>query len=687
MPSPSSAFCIAYGQLLAGERPWEAGDATSSRRSEKSNAGPRTRYFQDLLALPVDCAFLVDHLAPISPTDLLDERYASRTDNLTAIWKEALRTWAEDTDDPQRVCHAIDTLLALASALLPKPYTNYTLDVITLLAGRMEEVDDMFFQLMEALDDTLRRPVSPADTLRTRQQTSALFLALVLTACVSGTSLSAYMLHRDIFSASMELAQHRVSGSILSETALLAALLATAGHVHGTPQAAGLGLDSISSAVVSHVGFQPYVKRVREYASSPVMARFAHAFSVQAAQMVQVYQAVPSTMDAQAWGAGWWPWASRPAPPTVPTLPPPALCTILAIWVWTHSSHTFTQSMLVPRSGEPLIVTLCSLASYVLTHAASSARATTYAHTMLQIFLALLGPTDGRTTNAVQNRLLEDEEPASQAASKPMLIDRIRLCRDKSNPLPPHPKSGAKRPRRLLVSVLDNVTLFLKYNRSKRLDTSAFRTAFLLLQRSIMLCAQQQVRLEYDWMEVWRASLATIAFLVSRQHEFGSEAASVAQNALETLSLALVQSDRFLQSPSETHWLIYELARAQETLTKAAEWIAEPRNMPWALLWDVLQAVHTHMAQWREEAQTSAATSFFRRSHTNEPVSMHTILSMIQELDLASLLAPEKPACATIVRQAQSSSTRHQHHGVPSVPLALLRFIQQDILAMLRAYY
>ena len=176
---PPTAFRAAYEALLAGEHPWDAGDGERSQRvSEKANAAPRAQYLADILSMPVERATILDLLAGISPTELLDDRYARRRDNITALWKEALRVWVEG--DEALVPHAMDTLEALACALLPKAYTNFTLDVITLLAGRMDEADDVFYALMSAIDRTLRTAPVP-------QQHCALRLAVVVAAYTSSS--------------------------------------------------------------------------------------------------------------------------------------------------------------------------------------------------------------------------------------------------------------------------------------------------------------------------------------------------------------------------------------------------------------------------------------------------------------------------------------------------------------------
>ena len=361
----ATPFHACYEALLAGERPWEADEsptAAGQRASEKANAAPRAQYMLELLSKPVEHSVIVDLLANVSPNELMDDRYARRRDNITGLWKEALRVWTESSNlHDELVCHAIDTILALACALLPKAYTNYTLDVITLLAGRMDEADDMFYALMTAIERTCRRPQidthnsddvfthapSPpsSSAVIAHQQHSALRLVIVLTACTGSTSLTTYLLHRDLFAAAMHVA-HTTGASnehVLCDVALCTALLATAGHAHGTTHATGLGRDPVSSAFMNHVAFQPYQRRMRGYAHLHDLKRIAHACSARAMHILAAYThdelAATHQSRSRVWGLDWmymdsrknlWsaatafsPTASAAASDTAPARPPP----------------------------------------------------------------------------------------------------------------------------------------------------------------------------------------------------------------------------------------------------------------------------------------------------------------------------------------------------------------------------
>ena len=150
---------------------------------------------------------------------------------------------------------------------------------------------------------------------------------------------------------------------------------------------------------------------------------------------------------------------------------------------------------------------------------------------------------------------------------------------------------------------------------------------------------------------------------------------------LETIALMLIHSDRVLQTPRETHVLVYELVHETDALHAMAPLIgtAQTSAPHWTLIQQVLQAFAVQLEQWREQSATSRI-SLFRTSAANRVPSTSAVMHMIASLDLATMLHPESPQCVAIIRGAQARGTRGAT-GVPSPSASQLRCLQQDILA------
>ncbi|WFD05716.1 hypothetical protein MVES1_001049 [Malassezia vespertilionis] len=646
-----------------------------------------------MLSLPVERSVVSELLGKLSDAELFDERHAHARENITALFRECLRIWQEEGGSHQ--LHALDMLFAIAYAVLPRTFANYTLDVITILAGRMSDADEVFCALVTAIDDTLRQAT---DATNAKLQRGAIRLALMLVAFTGHTSLSTYYLHRDIFTSAMHIVHTNTSVDVISEASLLLSLLCTTGQTHGITSAAGLGQDPVSSAVISNAGFQPYYRKLCRYVDSTDMARIAHAISVQFGRTVQDYRIKP---DQSLWRF-FSQSDTNPAQGREANLPPPRIVYLVCAWLLVHISETFMQGTLEPPTGEPLVVNLFTLSSYLLTYASNSGRASAYANTALQVIVALLGSTDISEKRTVRDRLLLDEVQRSEyhiergRKCQSILVDRVELCRQRANPLPLPPTEGDKRPRRSVVLVLDNACIFLKYNKSKKLDGPDHITAFTAIQRVVILCAQADVLLEYDWRELWQALLSTAAFLTLRFNELGirEEVARVGQSLLDTLAVLLVYSEKYLQKTAEVHSLLYELARNSDVLHRLALSVQAatkkgsiPRNAlaacSWPWLQEVLHTVDAKIEAWRETPPS--ASYLFSRSAAKRVASPAVILQIIQSLDLSTLLHPEAPACAAVLSASKRSTGRRddKRMGAPSPSAVLLRFLQQDLLSML----
>lgn len=616
MPLPPT-----LGEVLAGAQPW-ADDARAAR-SGKSNAAPRTAVLTALIAQPPD-AHAVSHALALPEHELLDAAHAPMRENISALVREALAAW---TAGGPASAHALTLLTLLVHAVLAKPLPNYTLDAVAVLVGGIEDADDVFGTLVAALDTSLRTP-GPL-------QRGALRLALVAVACIGNSSLITYFLHRDLLSAALRVAE-TTDRARAADAALLISLLATCDAQAPTcAPVAVLAPDAAAAALARAAAFQPYLRALREHAAGAALGELVPALGAAAGAVRDARRAEP----------------------------PAGAAVLLPVWLFCHVSTPFSAAL----AHAPALITLLSLASHMLTHASASPRSATYAHLTLQILAAMLD------VEPLCAALLTDDVHAEDAArdrgvrSGGVRIDRVVPCRDRANPPAAHARTGPKRPRRLLVAVLDCVVVYSKYNLSRRLDVCTHTAALGVVRAALGACVHRGVRLEYAWMELWQALLNTAAFVAARGDELAPPAHidGLARALLDTLTDALVTSDAVLQTPAETTLLVYELARAGDALRRLA---ARPGCGAGcgAPLLALLAAVDARLDAWRtQRARASLVTRMFGA----QPPGTADVMHVIQGLELDAVLGAPAPAPA-------------RARGIPPLGGAVLRVVRADVLRL-----
>ncbi|SPO23794.1 uncharacterized protein UTRI_03678_B [Ustilago trichophora] len=637
-PQLKSKFSESYAALLEGKQPWiqDSGFPGSSSSSSfgndasgrpavsrskstgKSNTGPRSRYFADLLCLPVETRFVTQQLDAIPPETLLDDDPHSRgahiTDNVGSLWREAIRVWRESDEDEVRRRNAVDTLVALSYPILNKRFSNYSFDVISIFAGGMDEADDVFTLLVDSIDDTLRGgnlarvriPSSIRDEDDERAQNlaqakarewiddevqhRALQLGLLWLSCVAQTSLAAYFLRRDLFVTASTFISTPAGSRYAYEGAVFLGLLATIGQ----GAAGGISLNVSTS--------NPYARRFRDWVDEDCMAKILVAASAALDQNVQLYRQVvddsPPTLTGSIAGLASMRWVSSLADlvssptsnsaPTTPNrkssgastfvgdfshLPSPSCVILLPLFLLSRSNQAFASLILdvadAPNAEEHQAQSaqedtrsragesfchLASLASYLATHASVSQRSGSYARIALLSLLVFLYDPRGS-----RNMLAETRHSART-------LEHIRLCRQRE---PALALPRTKRTR-LVTAVLDVATCSLRYNLSKRIDTASYLISLRLIQRVVVLCSDERIQLEYDWQDCWSAILALASFLAARYSEIRSsrDLSELIKASIATLNSILLRSDHFLTSTDEINHFIYEIVRCSQTLRK-----------------------------------------------------------------------------------------------------------------------
>ncbi|SJX63119.1 uncharacterized protein SRS1_13945 [Sporisorium reilianum f. sp. reilianum] len=643
-PQLKSKFSETYTALLEGRQPWfqHSGIPTSSSSSSsssfgndastrpavsrskstgKSNSGPRSRYFADLLCLPVETRFVAQQLDAIPPEVLLDDDPHSKgahiTDNIGSLWREAIRVWRESDEDEVRRRNAVDTLVALSYPVLNKRFSNYSFDIITIFAGGMDEADDVFTLLVDSIDDTLRGgdlarvriPSSARDPDDDREQDlaqakarewidaqvqhRALQLGLLWLSCVAQTSLAAYFLRRDLFVTASTFISTPAGSRYAYEGAVFLGLLATIGQ----GAAGGVSLNASTS--------NPYARRFRDWVDEDCMAKILVAASAAMDHNVQLYREVvddsPPTLAGSIAGIASMRWVSSlaelvssptsPSPPAASPhrrtsaastligdfthLPSPSCVILLPLFLLSRSNQAFTSLILDvvdppnPQDTPPQTEqgdararardeSFCHLASLASYLAThASVSARSASYSRIALLCLLVFLYDPRGS---RNMLADTPQSAR-------ILQSVRLCRQRE---PALALPRTKRTR-LVTAVLDAATCSLRYNLSKRIDTASYLISLKLIQRVVALCSDERIQLEYDWPDCWSAVLALASFLAARFSEIRTsrDLSELIKALMATLNTILLRSDRFLGSTAEIHHFVYEIVRCAPALRRS----------------------------------------------------------------------------------------------------------------------
>ncbi|KAJ9479356.1 DUF1741 domain-containing protein [Pseudozyma hubeiensis] len=720
-PQLKSKFSESYGSLLKGEQPWLVNNgffdsassssfgadavarpaASRTKSTGKSNSGPRSRYFADLLCLPVETRFVAEQLETIPPETLLDDdphgKGAHITDNIGSLWREAIRVWRESDEDEVRRRNAVDTLVALSYPILNKRFSNYSFDIITIFAGGMDEADETFMLLVDSIDDTLRGgdlarvriPSSTRDDDDEREQNMAqakarewidaevqhraLQLGLLWLSCVAQTSLAAYFLRRDLFVTASTFISTPAGSRYAYEGAVFLGLLATIGQ----GAAGGVSLNVSTS--------NPYARRFRDWVDEDCMAKILVAASAAMDQNVQQYRQVvddsPPTLTGSIAGLASMRWVSSlaelvssptsPSPPTAsgrrPSaastmigdfshLPSPSCVILLPLFLLSRSNQAFTSLILdvadtqaaqndtQARARADSFCHLASLASYLATHASVSPRSASYSRAaLLSLLVFLYDPRGSRN-------MLADTDHAART------LERVRLCRQRE---PALALPRVKRTR-LVTAVLDAATCSMRYNLSKRIDTASYLISLKLVQRVVILCSDERIQLEYDWQDCWSAVLALASFLAARYSEIRSsrDLSELIKAVMATLNSILLRSDHFLASTNEIHHFIYEILRCSATLRKCVLLLdpstkdvgsasSSDTNLTGSASIPIPPKLYNQVPAWKNlertvQAVESKIAEWVEQkpsSRKNKSPDINTIIKLIASIDREQLLA------------------------------------------------
>ncbi|KAH9942957.1 hypothetical protein B0H21DRAFT_779789 [Amylocystis lapponica] len=386
--------------------------------------------------------------------------------------------------------------------------------------------------------------------LRFSLRHQVLQLAVIFVCGISQLSPGAYFLRRDLFPCIVTTITSPETEQFTFEAALLLSALA---NFHKSDAAK----------------LNPYLRCIRETTNKDLMRKICWASDFAANAVVKAYQNIsddsPPTLGT-AFGSLLWSLRPDRALASTPVDPPRELfknqpieaCVILLpVFEFLHVNVAFHEVLVESASldGEkksasrisPLLYTLLSLSSYLLTHASStsSPRAIAYGNLSLNILLGLV------ESDVIIRHLCQAKAD-------------IRLCRQRL-PLLPAPSSWPP-----ICALLDCCVLWLRHNLHKRLEVQSYITCVRICYRVLWHLQRERVRLEYHWQEFWRAMISLLDFLANKLDSLittgGIE--QLVQETLLVLDLALCHSDTILASPKATHELVYEVVRSAAVLRK-----------------------------------------------------------------------------------------------------------------------
>lgn len=500
------------------------------------------RFWQELLSLEPDRAFLTRLLSTLSK----DECLSSHKLVLHALFTVCI-IFAADRKGKETRTHAVDTLSIMLRTVLAKNLAGW--EVMEIFANRVNDADRVFMEFVGMISDVLGEDDAP-EALRHQ----VLQLAVIFTCSISQLSPGAYFLRRDLFPCIAKVITSPDTQRFTFEASLLLSILA---NFHKSDAAK----------------LNPYLQRIRDTQDTELMRKicWATGFALDAA--VKAYQEISDDSIptfAKSVGALFTSLlpdrtlAMQPLDPPrefLKTQPIEATVSLLPVFEFLFFNPLFAQVLvdMIPKPPDskqsalvpPLAYNIISLSSYVLTHASSSAsrRMLAYANLALNTLLVM-------SENAHIMSVF-----CKPASSKEV----IRLCRQRL-PLLPVP-SPTRAP---ICALLDCCVLWLRHNLHKRLEVYTFTTCIWTCHRVIWYLQKARMRLEYDWLELWKAVVDLLGFLSGKLDSLVTTGGveRLVQESVRLLDLALRGADIFLPAPTAVHEFIYEVVRSSAVIRK-----------------------------------------------------------------------------------------------------------------------
>ncbi|WBW71579.1 Golgi to plasma membrane transport protein [Schizosaccharomyces osmophilus] len=181
---------------------------------------------------------------------------------------------------------------------------------------------------------------------------------------------------------------------------------------------------------------------------------------------------------------------------------------------------------------------LLSLSSYINVHQRQSKR--TYHFSML--FLILF-------------HILIDDPDTSSLLVQTDSESRVRMCLQRY-PFPSFPT----KPYVPIGYILDTCCLGIQHNAKLKISAPIYVLYLTFLHKSFALLAQNQIRLEYHWRELWRFLFSFLGFCNTLiNSEFFNHAPPIVEALLNLLAYTVANADAFVDNTEEMVDLLYKL--------------------------------------------------------------------------------------------------------------------------------
>ncbi|KXN88778.1 UPF0668 protein C10orf76 [Leucoagaricus sp. SymC.cos] len=494
------------------------------------------QFYAELLTLDLDWAFISGQLdgttgdACLGPLKAFLISWTSIThwteQGFLNSWFKACIHWARSGgyEDVKKI-HALETLTIIVRGIFTKSLSGW--EAMEALAGSVNDSDAILMEFTDVIADILADPKAPAHIKHLTLQ-----VALTYVCSAGQTSLVSYFLRRDLLPTLVAFIRSPQTEKFTFEAILLLCVLA---NFHRSDAAR----------------LNPYLRRLSTWEDVEFFRRvnWATNFALNAA--IQSYRSISDDTPPQNLTSGivslftsWRPDKALSATPIDPPKelfrdqPVEAAVALLPVFELVTVNSTFpsflaqiirslgrntAESGRTPPPAVPL--TAISLSSYILAHASSSSSPRALAYAALRL-----------PTLPVQ--------------------------------------SG---PRAPVGAILDCCVLWLRHNLQYKLEVVSYVLSINIVQRVLWYLQVSQIKLEYDWKDLWVAILGLLNFIAYKARSIKAtlDMGNLIDETVALLEYALSQSENIFPSAKALHEFIYELIRFSDGIQKLNSHIRE----------------------------------------------------------------------------------------------------------------